>query len=82
MPSGKICNQEKEFEAYADGARKASAPFVVYAGTGSISENGSTQRFHLDGGVDGAYGIEENGPRDNNRIACVMVGWKSPPYSE
>ena len=25
---------------------------------------------------------EENGCADRRRIACVMVGWKRPPYSE
>jgi hypothetical protein len=25
---------------------------------------------------------EENGCADRRRIACVMVGWKRPPYGE
>jgi hypothetical protein len=27
-------------------------------------------------------GSEENGCADRRRIACVMVGWKGPPYCE
>jgi len=67
---------------YAEGAGNVSIPFVEKVRW--PDEKGSERsglRTDLLGFVGGSL-ASMKGPRESNRMAWVIVGWKRPPYSE
>lgn len=85
-PSGKMCTQLWRRDRYADGAGKLSVPLVEYVRMPEVKGSMISGDLGLSEGEDGPDSTvnseDENGCEDRRRIACDMVGWKSPPYCE